>query len=251
NAAGAGPEASVAGLRAALGRRLDELGAEDAEQIAGDLAAAVGGAESDGDVEDDLRRGWRRLVAHLAAERPLVIALDDAHWADDGLLDLIEDSAFGLEDAPVLILCTARPELLERRSDFGRAARNVTQIELPALSMDATTELAASLLGDRGAALARRVAETSGGNPFFTEEVARAVGDESDGRGGRLPDTVQAAISARLDLLPAEEKRVIQHAAILGMTFAEAQLAELLGVPAAEPLAVLARKALVQERVAA
>jgi class 3 adenylate cyclase/tetratricopeptide (TPR) repeat protein len=249
-AARATPDCTVREVHDLLEHRLADLGAEDADEVAGALAAAVGGAESDGDVEDDLRRGWRRLVALLAAERPLIIALDDAHWADDGVLDLVEEVAFGLEDSPVLLMCTARPELLERRPDFGRAARNITQIELRPLRLDTTAELAATLLPDQAPDLARRVAEVSGGNPFFTEEVARTLVEERGDDGHRLPDTVQAAISARLDLLPLHEKRVLQHAAVLGQRFPEARLTELLGAPLGDALESLAQKALVQERLA-
>src|SRR5215217_7319925 len=206
-AAGAGADDSVKSVHDRLADRLTALGAADGHELAEYLATAIGGGEArDGDVEDDLKRAWRRLVALLAGERPLVIGIDDAHWADDGLLDLVEEVVFRLDDVPLMVLCTSRPELLERRPDFGRAARNVTQIELRPLTSEAAGELAVALLpaGDR--ALAGRVAQASGGNPFFAEEVAQAI-VEGRGAGDHLPDTVQAAIAARLDLLPPAEKR--------------------------------------------
>ncbi len=255
--AGAGPDDSAADVHDALEARLSELGADDAASVASGLAAAIGGAEEEGgDVEDRVKRSWRRLVAMLAVKGPLVIGIDDAHWADDGLLDLIEETAFRLADAPVLLLCTSRPELLERRLGFGRSARNVTQIELRPLGSDAITAIATALLDGEGDGMAAAVAEASGGNPFFAEEVACRIVDERDGNGGRLggsqkiPETVQAAIAARLDLLPVAEKRTVQHAAVLGHAFLSSALADLEEGPVDEVLAELVRKALLHERVA-
>ncbi len=251
SAAGATADDSVAEVHTALSRRLRTVGADDAEQLATALSSSLGGDERDCDVEDELKRAWRRMVALLAEERPLVIGIDDAHWADDGLLDLFEEAAFSVEGAPLVLLCTSRPELLERRPSFGRAARNVTQIELRPLARDATAELAAALLSNGSPELVTRVAEVSGGNPFFAEEVAqRLVEDPEAAVEGRLPETIQAAIAARLDLLPPSEKRAIQYAGVLGPGFLEEALAELLGESPAESLEALARKALVQERVA-
>src|SRR3954447_20240377 len=250
-AAAAGADDSVATVHDRLAERLGALGADDAHELARSMATALGGGESrDGDVEDELKRAWRRLVALLAGERPLVIGIDDAHWAGDGLLDLVEEVVFRLDDVPLLVLCTSRPELLERRPDFGRSARNVTQIELRPLTAEAADQLAVALLPAEDRALAGRVAQASGGNPFFAEEVAQTI---VEGRGDgmhQLPDTVQAAIAARLDLLPPAEKRALQHASVLGPNFLEEALDDLLGESSAPALADLAQKALVQERLA-
>ncbi len=255
SAAGAGPDDSVDAVRDALARRLAELGAEDAESVANSLAAAMGGSADD-DAAGRLKSGWRRLVALLALEGPVVIGIDDAHWADDDLLDLIEEAAFRLEDAPVLLLCTSRPELLDRRPTFGRSARNVTQIELRPLGNEAITELAETLLDDaQSRELVEGVARASGGNPFFAEEVACRIADGGGGGngsrpGGTMPETVQAAISARLDLLPADEKRAVQYAAVLGHAFLAESLSELLQEPASDLLSQLVRRTLLTERVA-
>jgi class 3 adenylate cyclase/tetratricopeptide (TPR) repeat protein len=249
-AAGAGMEDSVASVHDALSERLASLGAEDADELAHSLATALGMKARDGDVEDDLKRAWRRLVALLAGERPLVIGIDDAHWADDGLLDLVEEVVFRQDDVPLMVLCTSRPELLERRPDFGRSARNVTQIELRPLTAEAAGQLAVALLPEANRALAGRVAQASGGNPFFAEEVAQAIVEGRRGAADHLPDTVQAAIAARLDLLPPREKRTLQHASVLGPNFLEEALDDLMREPSAPALADLAQKALVQERLA-
>jgi class 3 adenylate cyclase len=250
DAAGAEADDPIDKVRVGLHDLLDELGAEDAKQITDALIVALGGSNgaNEGDAEDALKGAWRRLVALLAADRPLVIAVDDAHWADEGLLDLLEEVAFGLQEAPLVVLTTSRPELYERRPDFGRSARNVTQVELRPLEPTATTDLVRMLLPDHGPDLTARVAQASGGNPFFAEEVARSIFDHDPAASaGRLPDTVQSAIAARMDLLPAEEKRVLQGAAVLGHSFSENRLEELLGEPPREALNALERKALVQE----
>ena len=180
-----------------------------------------------------------------------MIGLDDAHWADDGLLDLIEEVTLGLEEAPLLVLCTSRPELVDRRPGFGSTAPNVTRIELRPLSDAATAELSIALLPGDARELAPKVAATSGGNPFFAEEMScRIIDDPKAAAGGELPETVQAAIAARLDLLAPAEKRAVQYAAVLGSGFLAEALADLLGEPVDEVLDALAAKALIQERLA-
>jgi class 3 adenylate cyclase len=247
DAAGMPEEAPVGEVEQSLGSLLAGLGADDAGEIAASLTLALRGAEEDREAraEEELRRSWRRFVGLLAAERPLVIGIDDAHWADDGLLDLVEEVVFGLGEAPLLLLCTSRPELLERRPDFGRAIGNVSQIELRPLDPEATRALAEQLLPAESKSLAAEVAAASGGNPFFAEEVSCAL---REGNGdGALPDTVQATIAGRIDLLPANEKRVLQHAAVLGHSFGDERLTSLLGSAPRPELTELARKALVVE----
>jgi class 3 adenylate cyclase/tetratricopeptide (TPR) repeat protein len=248
-AAGCRPDEPVSAVRDALARLLRDLGAEEPEHLAATFGAALGAAGAAGDVEDELKRAWRLLVALLAAERPLVIAIDDSHWADEGLLDLIEEVAFRLDDAPLVLICTSRPELLERRPGFGRAARNVTQLELRPIPGPAIAELAETLLDADRRDMAQAVADVSGGNPFFAEEVARRLAEDPKAGSG-LPETVQGAIAARLDLLPPHEKRAIQYAAVLGDRFRAGALADLAGEPVDDVLEALARKALVRERLA-
>jgi class 3 adenylate cyclase len=249
DAAGAATEARADQVEPALRGVLEKVGAEDAAELASALVVAMRGAEEGTDAEDELKRAWRRFVALLASDRPLAIGVDDAHWADEGTLNLLEEAAFGLSKAPVLILCTCRPELAERRPDFGRAARNNTQLELLPLDDAAATRLAELLLPQDRRVIAGRIASAAGGNPFFTEEVTRAIREERDEAVvERLPDTVQAAIAARIDLLPPEEKRVLQVAAVLGHTFAQGPLENLLGEDSSDLLWSLRRRALVEER---
>ena len=231
-----------------LQKLLSELGADDAPSLAAGLTIAIRG-RPDCDAEEQLSRSWRRFVSLLASDGPLAIGVDDAHWADEGTLELLEDVAYGLHDAPILVLCTSRPELAERRPEFGRTARNNTQLELLPLDRDAATHLAELLLPDDRRADAPRIANAAGGNPFFTEEVSRRIGDAgADAAARTLPDTVQAAVAARIDQLPAEEKRTLQHAAVLGHTFSQGPLGDLLGTDPNDPLWSLRRRALIQER---
>jgi class 3 adenylate cyclase/tetratricopeptide (TPR) repeat protein len=247
--AGASANARADEVEPALRGVLDEVGADDSAELAAALVVAMRGAEEGADAEDELKRAWRRFVALLAADRPLAIGVDDAHWADEGTLNLLEEAAFGLSNAPVIILCTCRPELAERLPDFGRAARNHTQIELLPLDGRSATRLAELLLPEDRRTLAGRIADAAGGNPFFTEEVSRAIREErEESVPERLPDTVQAAIAARIDLLPREEKRALQVAAVLGHTFAQGPLEDLLGEDPGDLLWSLRRRALVEER---
>ncbi|HKH22153.1 MAG TPA: AAA family ATPase [Solirubrobacterales bacterium] len=248
DAAGLSTDAPPDDVEAALAGKLAGLGATDADQIATGLTVAIRGAP-DCDAEEELGRAWRRFVALLANDRPLAIGVDDAHWADEGTLELLEDVAYGIHDAPVLVLCTSRPELAEHRPQFGRAARNNTQLELLPLDRDAATRLAEMLLPQDRRAEASRIADAAGGNPFFTEEVSRRIGEGgADGAAASLPDTVQAAIAARIDQLPPDEKRALQYAAVLGHTFSQGPLGDLLGADPTDWLWSLRRRALIQER---
>jgi class 3 adenylate cyclase/tetratricopeptide (TPR) repeat protein len=250
DAAGMSTDARADQIEPALRGLLEELGADDAGELAAALVVAMRGAEEGADAEDELKRAWRRFVALLAADRPLAIGVDDTHWADEGTLNLLEEAAFGVQAAPVLILCTSRPELPERRPDFGRAARNHTQLELLPLEPSQATRLAELLLPEERRTLAGRIADAAGGNPFFTEEVSRAVGEGAEDVPERLPDSVQAAIAARIDQLPSDEKRALQYASVLGHTFDQSVLGALLGAPSGDLLWGLRRKALVAERTA-
>jgi class 3 adenylate cyclase len=240
-------DASAEEVRGRLRARLDELGAARADETAAILASTLTGADAESDAAA-IRRAWRALIAALAEERPVLIAVDDAHWADEGFLDLVEDAA-GLPAHPVLIVCTARPEIDEVRPDLASADHR-QRIELGPLAPEATEELAATLLAASDLDLARQIAATSAGNPFFTEEIARAIGANGADSPTHLPDTVQAAIASRLDALPRREKRAIQFAAVLGDRFRGEALSELAGSDPQAELAALERRALIEDRTA-
>jgi class 3 adenylate cyclase len=185
---------------------------------------------------------WRRFLHGLAARRPLLLALEDLHRADDALLDFVESLGEGGE-GPLLVVATARPELLERRPGWGSAG---TTVRLEPLGDADTTGLLAMLLAHHGLptevepGLLSRV----GGNPLFAEEYVRMLRD----RGGataavsaRPPTGVYAIVAARLDALPADERAVLHDAAVLGQVGWVGALGEVGGHPPERLDACLAR----------
>jgi class 3 adenylate cyclase/tetratricopeptide (TPR) repeat protein len=167
----------------------------------------------------------RSVVEAMARRDPLILAFEDIHWADHGMLDLIEYLAQWVR-GPLVLLCLARDELLERRSAWGGGRREATSILLDPLTVQETKELVGSLLSDDGgdSDAVGLVAERAGGNPFFAEEMVRRLVEESAEEAAALPDTVQALLAARLDSLEPFERRLVQHASVVGRTFWEGSL---------------------------
>ncbi len=163
----------------------------------------------------------RSCVEGMARRRPLVLAFEDIHWADEGMLDLIEFLARWVH-GPLLILCLARDELMERRAGWGSGRRQATQVVLEPLTLDQTQDLVAALLptaGNGGGDMAQVVADRAGGNPFFAEEMVRRLREQESGDAAELPETVHGLLAARLDSLDGFERRLVQHAAVVGRTF--------------------------------
>jgi class 3 adenylate cyclase/tetratricopeptide (TPR) repeat protein len=167
----------------------------------------------------------RAGVEAIANRRPLVLAFEDIHWADDGMLDAIAHLAQWVR-APLVVVCLARDDLLERRPGWGAGRRSSTQLLLDPLSEEETGTLVATLLPEEDD-MVRAVVERSGGNPFFAEEMARRIADEGHVDTAALPDTVQGVLAARLDALEPFERRVVQQASVVGRTFWEGALAPL------------------------
>nr|BBH93759.1 hypothetical protein KTA_19580 [Thermogemmatispora argillosa] len=214
-----------------------------------------------------LLRSWRIFLAALAQRQPLILVIDDLQWADEALLDLLEHLMERLSNAPLLLLCPARPEFLERRQDWGGGQRNFTTIVLEALSPDESKELVRALLknSELPEALCHTILSRAEGNPFFVEELIRMfidqgilvyeqdswrvarekehlLSDLASPAGPpddalldlhytlplpRVPDTIQGVLAARVDLLSPVEKHVLQKAAIIGRTFWLSGLREL------------------------
>jgi class 3 adenylate cyclase/tetratricopeptide (TPR) repeat protein len=193
----------------------------ESEAVADLLAVALGvlGAAEGERTPDQLSWAALRWAEQLADAQPLVLVFEDVHWAEEPLLDLVEHLARSLRNAPVLILAVARPELLDTRPSWGGGIRSASAIDLTPLNALESAELADALLGRSAVPPAQRalVLERAEGNPLFLEEIARALGDD-DGL-DRIPDTVQALIAARIDRLGADEKRVLQSAALVGRVF--------------------------------
>jgi tetratricopeptide (TPR) repeat protein len=214
--------------------------ADDARTVAEAIAQLTGLVETTAVVEEGF---WavRRLFASLAATRPLVAVLDDAHWAETTLLGLIENVARHMESAPILLVCVSRPDLFERRPDWGQGRRS-TVVRLEPLDEAACDRLIAELLGEPQHALDVRdhVASRAEGNPLFVEQMLSMLIDD-----GRLvqeddrwvavgdldvmsvPPGIHALLAARLERLSADERTVLGRAAVMGQVFYVRALEEL------------------------
>jgi class 3 adenylate cyclase len=182
---------------------------------------------------DEAHVAWRSLLSALAGEQPLVVVVEDIHWADAVLLDLLDFLAERIV-GPVVLLCPARPELTEHRPGWGGGRRNVSTISLQPLSDTDAQRLIGLLLTveELPAEVRQRILDRAGGNPFFLEEIVRHLIDEGliTRDGGRwravpgiediaIPDTVQGVLAARIDLLEPADKRTLQRAAVVGRVF--------------------------------
>ena len=170
----------------------------------------------------------RRLFEALARERPLLVVLEDVHWAEPTLLDLVEHVSRWSRDAPILLLCVARPELLEERPQW-----EGVHVRLEPLSQSESTELLDAL--DAGGILSpelrSRVTEVAQGNPLYAEQFVAMLADEARAAAEliTLPPTIQALLTARLDRLEPVEREVLQRAAVIGKEFWPSAVAALDG----------------------
>jgi class 3 adenylate cyclase len=213
----------------------------DAARLA-DLVLATLGIERESQSGDraSIFGAWRLLVEAVAREAPRVILFEDLHWASESLLDLVEHIMSPRTQAAVLLVALSRPELLERRPAWGGGQRNFTSLALEPLREEQTRELVGHLAEGLHPAVRGRIAERSGGNPFFAIELAHSVAERGlmglaasvDG----LPDTVHEAVLERLDRLSPTERLVLQVAAVVGRSFRADMLRALAGEPAAEDL---------------
>ncbi len=191
----------------------------------------------------------RSCVEGLARTAPLVLVWEDIHWADEGMLELIEYLAQWVR-APLLQVCLARDELLERRAGWGGVRRDATTLFLDPLGPDETRDLVAALLtitgGDEDALGA--IASRADGNPLFAEEMVHRLADEDGASAAELPATVQGLLAARLDALEPFQRRLLAHASVIGRTFWEAALlpiAEVEGGDLSEAIRALRERDLV------
>jgi class 3 adenylate cyclase/tetratricopeptide (TPR) repeat protein len=217
--------------------------------------APLVGAGGEPAAQEESFTAWRRFLGSLAAERETVLVFEDLHWADVALLSFLEHLADWSEGVPLLLLCTARPELHERHASWAAGLRNATTINLAPLSDEETARLLSSLL-ERAvlpAETQQALLERAGGNPLYAEEFVRLLADRELLAGTLedvpLPDSVQALIAARLDTLSPERKSLLQDAAVVGKLFWAGALAEMGGRdPRDVELALheLARKELVR-----
>jgi class 3 adenylate cyclase/tetratricopeptide (TPR) repeat protein len=193
----------------------------ESEAVADLLAAALGvlGAAEGDRTPGELSWAALRWAEQLAQGQPLVLVFEDIHWAEEPLLELVEQLARSLQDSPVLIVAVARPELLDTRPTWGGGIRNASAIDLLPLGDDESEELSNALLSRTDVTRIQRglVLERAEGNPLFLEEIAHAL---RDGRGlDGIPDSLQALIASRIDGVAADEKKLLQSAALIGRVF--------------------------------
>ena len=213
--------------------RLAEVvsGEESAGLVSERVAALVGLGESGAAGEEGFW-GFRKLLEALARTRPVVVCFDDANYAEPAFLDLVEHIADWTRDAPILLVCLARPDLLDSRPAWGGGKRNATSILLEPLSEDESGALLAHLLGDAVAGdVLERVHGSAEGNPLFVEELVsmlidagllkrngvwKVAGDLAE---IPVPDSIHVLLASRLDQLGQDERRVIDRAAVEGTVF--------------------------------
>ena len=217
------------GARARVAGLLE--GEADAERVSELICTAVGLGDCAASPEG-IAWGARRVLETLAAERPVVVVLDDLQWAQPVFLDLVETLASRSRGAPILVLCVARPGLFERRPQFG----GDTTIRLAPLGASESTGLIEGLLGDAclPPETQARVAEVAGGNPLFIEELLAALIDDGtlrrqDGAWTavgdlariEIPPTLEALLGSRLDRLDREQRAAVERASVEGQVFHE------------------------------
>jgi class 3 adenylate cyclase/tetratricopeptide (TPR) repeat protein len=241
----------------AAGRKADDAVLE----LFGDLEVAqhvrmlVGAPTDRTYAREELFDAWRRFLERLAARYPLVLVLEDIHWADEGLLDFVDHLA-DWGQGPIFVLTMARPELLELRPHWGGGKRNYSAIFLDPLTSEECQALIDDLLSSALSPEVRSlIAERSEGNPLYAEEIVRMFIDRGVLRATEskrweqalaideveIPRSIQGLIAARLDSLPGEEKSLLQDAAVVGRAFWLGSVARLAGLEADAARAVLGR----------
>ena len=230
SAAGIGNDDSRTEAQAKLGELVTGPDGDRVAPLIAELMGLVEGASA----QEDLFWAVRTLLETLATERPLVAVIDDIHWAEPTLLDLIDYVADWSRDSPILLLCPTRPELLDARSGWGGGKLNAASVLLDPLGSDASEELMGNLVGGAAlpATLRERISQAAEGNPLFVEEMVGMLVDE-----GRLlrrndhyelvdqaeeltvPPTIQALLSARLERLSTRERSAAERGAVIGRVF--------------------------------
>jgi DNA-binding SARP family transcriptional activator/class 3 adenylate cyclase len=232
---GDSPETVRQKLTSVLGDGPDSVvAAGDVAELIGFGDVAVGGGDG--------FAATREFFEALACDGPLVVVFDDIHWAETTFLDLVEYLADSLRDSPVLLVCLARPELLDMRRGWGGGKVNATSVLLEPLSDQECGRLIEHLVGgaDIAGEVVGRIAEAAEGNPLFVEEMLSMLIDDGllvrlnghwsatrELASAPVPPTIQALLAARLDQLGPEERTVIERASVEGKVFHEGSVCEL------------------------
>ncbi len=246
------PELAVEKLRKAGRDLLTHEVTPDPERATAALAYTMGLEDPDvsfqdadpREVRDELNAAWRSFFSALAGTRAVITLIEDIHWADPVLLDLLEELSERVE-GPVLFVCPSRPDLTARRPDWGGGRRNASSLALDPLAPQDARRLVRALLSvdDLPASVHARILERAEGNPFYLEEIIRRLiddgslvrsGDRWRAKAGatdvEIPDSVQAVLASRIDLLDPADKRALQAAAVVGRVFWPGPVAQLTGI---------------------
>ena len=239
------PEQSLAKLADLL------EGDDEAMLVAQTLAEILGLSDRVSSAEETFR-AVRTFVEALARREPLVLVFDDIHWGETTFLDLVDHVSSWTQDAPLLLVCVARPELLDVHSQWGGGKLNATSVLLEPLSEAETVELLQHLAGsgDLDSPALQHIVEAASGNPLFVEELLALVLEEGHSDVPfEMPPTIHALLAARLDQLADGERAAIEAASVEGKAFHEASVVELLSEPTADVhryLQTLVRKELIR-----
>jgi class 3 adenylate cyclase/tetratricopeptide (TPR) repeat protein len=233
-------DAGLAKLEATLDEHL--LDAEERRFVEPKLAQLLGLRAHETRERQELFAAWRLFFERLAETYPTVLVFEDMQWADASLLDFVEHLLEWSRDKPLFVVTLARPELAERRTNWGAGHRNFTSLYLEPLSEQAMRELLAGLVPGLPASLCDQILARAEGVPLYAVETVRMLLDRGllieDGAAYtvvgpieslEIPETLHALVAARLDGLSPEERRLLQDAAVLGKTFAPASLAAVSG----------------------
>jgi tetratricopeptide (TPR) repeat protein len=213
------------------------------KQLGNRADAALAKVVEGGTLPNEVPWTVRTLLEEVAGDRPLVVVFDDVQWGEDTFLELIDHIADLSRGAPILLLCIARPELLDKRPDWGGGKLNATTILLEPLSAEECKELI-TVHGDVSEDLRERILAAADGNPLYLEEIVALVHELGD---VRIPSTVQALLQARIDQLAGEERAVVERAAVEGEIFHRGAVAELARPTEVDPhLVGLVRKEMIR-----
>ncbi len=204
-----------------LGERTASLlPSSEARELARNLSILARLAEDTVEDRHALFASAQRFLEGLAREQPTLVVLEDLHWADDSLVELVEALSVRLAGVPLLLLAIARPEFLDARPTWARLPTNVT-VQVQALTDSCAHELVRQLLARATdqEAVARRVDEAAGGNPLFIEELVSWLAEGGATVADGLPANLKAIIAARVDQLSAPERQVILDASVVGDFF--------------------------------
>jgi len=193
-------------------------------EVTGPLSSILGD-DAVSSSPDEIAWAFRKLLESRAAERPVVVVFDDVHWGEPTFLDLVEHVADLSRGAPILLLCMARPELLDVRPAWGGGKLNATNVLLGPLAPEETSQLVDLLADEVESSLRERILEAAGGNPLFVEEMLAMAAE--GGGDVAVPPTIQALLAARLDQLAGAERRVLERGAVEGQVFHRTAVAAL------------------------